>query len=77
MPSVISRTFRREIAGQSGGPSTRLAQDVGSADIRKLSGRTGEWRMPVGRWRVMLELDNRAGLIVVTRILARRDAYRS
>jgi mRNA interferase RelE/StbE len=52
------------------------AIDPGSVDLSKLRGRPGEWRIRVGSWRVILELDSRAGRMTVTRILARRDAYR-
>jgi len=54
----------------------RLAGDLTTAAIRKLSGRTGEWRLRVGRWRVLLDLDNRTGRITVTRVLPRSRAYR-
>ncbi len=53
----------------------RLSMDVGSTDIGKLAGRRGEWRIRVGRWRVILELDNTAGLINVARVLPRKDTY--
>lgn len=54
----------------------RLIADFGRADVRKLSGRGGEWRLRVGRWRVIFELDNQRGLINVTRVLPRGRAYR-
>ena len=53
-----------------------MADDPGTSDIRKLGGRRGEWRVRVGRWRVTLELDNEAGVINVTRVLPRKEAYR-
>ena len=55
---------------------TRLLADLGATDLRKLGGRTGEWRLRVGRWRVLLLLDNQAGRITVTRVLPRGRAYR-
>jgi mRNA-degrading endonuclease RelE of RelBE toxin-antitoxin system len=55
---------------------SRLSADLSAAAIRKLRGRTGEWRLRVGRWRVFLELDNRAGRITVTRVRPRSRAYR-
>jgi len=54
----------------------RLLRDLGTAGLRKLAGRRGEWRIRVGRYRVILELDNAAGELIVTRILPRKDAYR-
>lgn len=54
----------------------RMAGDPGAADITKLAGHQNEWRLRVGQWRVRFELDNRAGLIIVTRVLPRGRAYR-
>jgi mRNA-degrading endonuclease RelE of RelBE toxin-antitoxin system len=51
----------------------RLALETGTGDLRKLSGRPNEWRLRVGRWRVILELDNAAGRIVVVRVLPRNE----
>ncbi len=47
----------------------RLATALGLADVRELRGRTGEWRLRVGRWRVLLALDNRDGQIAESRAL--------
>ena len=52
------------------------AADPSSADIRKLGGRSDEWRVRVGSWRVLVELDSRTGTMIVLRVLTRRDAYR-
>jgi len=54
----------------------RAALDPASAHIAKLEGDGNRWRLRIGSWRVLLELDNRAGFITVTRVLDRRDAYR-
>ena len=54
----------------------RIHQGLGGLPLRKLRGREAEWRIPVGRWRIRLELDNAAGIIYVTRVLPRKDAYR-
>jgi mRNA interferase RelE/StbE len=54
----------------------RAAEDLGSADLKKLGGYEDEWRLRVGQWRVRLILDNQAGTIIVARVLARKDAYR-
>ncbi len=53
-----------------------IALNPGSAQLAKLEGGGNRWRLRVGTWRVLLDLDNRAGLITVTRVLDRRDAYR-
>lgn len=54
----------------------RLRDDPGMADLAKLSGRPNEWRLRVGRLRVILELDNASGTIRALRVLPRGRAYR-
>lgn len=67
-PERMRESIRRALA--------RLVVDPGRADLRKLEGRESEWRLWAGRWRVILELDNESGLIIVERILPRGRAYR-
>jgi mRNA-degrading endonuclease RelE of RelBE toxin-antitoxin system len=54
----------------------RLLGDFGSVDVTKLAGGGNRWRLRVGRWRALLELDNESGTILVTRVVARKDACR-
>ena len=58
------------------GSLRRLAEDPSTVDLRKLAGTPNTWRMRVGRWRVLLQADNRGGTMRVDRVLDRRDAYR-
>lgn len=51
-------------------------RDPGSVDLRKLRGTKDEWRIRVGRWRIILRLDNKTGVMVISRILPRDQAYR-
>jgi mRNA-degrading endonuclease RelE of RelBE toxin-antitoxin system len=53
----------------------RLAIDPSQGDFRKLQGGRG-WRLRVGRWRVLIDLDTRTGVMHVARVQDRRDAYR-
>jgi mRNA interferase RelE/StbE len=53
-----------------------LSDAIDTLDKRKLSGQDDTWRLRVGRWRVLLDVDNRAGTIVVLRVLPRDRAYR-
>ncbi|HEY3280888.1 MAG TPA: type II toxin-antitoxin system RelE/ParE family toxin [Armatimonadota bacterium] len=56
----------------------RLADDPGSVDLRKLAGRSDEWRMRVGMWRVRLVVHSDLGVLEVSRVLRRDDnTYRS
>jgi mRNA interferase RelE/StbE len=52
----------------------RLADDPGSADLRKLTGRA-EFRLRVGDWRVIIDLDIAARAIIIERVLPRGRAY--
>ena len=52
------------------------AADPSSVDLSKLAGRPGEWRIRVGSWRAIVELDSQSGAMTVTRVLPCRDAYR-
>jgi mRNA interferase RelE/StbE len=54
----------------------RAVDDPGSADVRKLGGRGDEWRLRVGRWRVILRLETATGTIYALRVLPRSRAYR-
>jgi mRNA-degrading endonuclease RelE of RelBE toxin-antitoxin system len=54
----------------------QLVADFGRADVRKLGGRSHEWRLRVGRLRVILALDNENGIINVIHVLPRGRAYR-
>ena len=53
-----------------------LADDLGGADVKKLTGRSDQWRLRVGRWRVILQMDNSTGTLYALRVLPRSEAYR-
>ena len=53
----------------------RAANDPSQVDLKKLQGGRG-WRLRVGNWRVLLELDGRTGIMRVAQVVNRRDAYR-
>jgi mRNA interferase RelE/StbE len=52
----------------------RLLERDPSLDLRRLHG-SDEWRLRVGDWRVRLQLDFDAHVIVVVRVLPRGRAY--
>jgi mRNA interferase RelE/StbE len=54
----------------------RVPDEFGAMDVTKLAGRGNRWRLRVGRWRVIFDVDNTTGTMLVTRVLARKDAYR-
>ena len=56
----------------------RLAAEPGSVDLTKLGGEENQWRLRSGRWRAILELDARTGVITILRVLPRNEGtYRS
>jgi len=54
----------------------RLLQDPGQVSLAKLGGRRDEWRVRVGSWRAIVQLDTATGVIRVLRVLPRGRAYR-
>jgi len=53
----------------------RLAEDPGSADIKKLKAGSEEWRLRVGSWRVRFRFEKGDGAIEVLRVLPRSKGY--
>ena len=53
-----------------------LAEDPKPPGSTKLKGYVSSWRIRVGYYRVIYELDETAGEIKVTRVAHRREAYR-
>ena len=62
---------------------TRVIQEIRAlggnprpSGCRKLKGSRGDWRIRVGAYRVLYEIDNRLRVIRVLRIRHRKEAYR-
>jgi mRNA interferase RelE/StbE len=53
-----------------------LGADPRPAGCRKLYGGSSEWRVRVGDYRVIYEVDDRGREVRVLRVRHRRDAYR-
>jgi mRNA-degrading endonuclease RelE of RelBE toxin-antitoxin system len=51
-----------------------LGRDRGGADVQKLQGRTAEYRLRVGQWRIRFAYDRTLRLIIVLRVLRRNEA---
>ncbi|HEU5423870.1 MAG TPA: type II toxin-antitoxin system RelE/ParE family toxin [Nitrolancea sp.] len=69
------RELPREDRQAIGRAIDQLVRDPGQADIRKLRGRP-DWRLRVGRWRVIFEMNTRASEIHVLAVDDRKDVYR-
>jgi mRNA interferase RelE/StbE len=54
--------------------SLRAYLQTREGDAAKLSGKTDQWRLRVGDWRVIFSLDAE-GAVHVLRVVNRRDAY--
>ncbi|MFZ0589816.1 MAG: type II toxin-antitoxin system RelE/ParE family toxin [Bryobacteraceae bacterium] len=52
-----------------------LAQNPRPTGCKKLKGYKNQWRLRVGDWRVVYLIDDKAGLISVTRIAHRSEVY--
>lgn len=50
--------------------------DQERGDVQKLAGRAGSYRLRVGDWRVLFRIEDGDRVMLVSRVLNRRDAYR-
>jgi mRNA interferase RelE/StbE len=54
----------------------RLADEPRPPGCRKLIGGTDDWRIRVGAYRILYEIDDRAKVLRINRVRHRRDVYR-
>jgi mRNA interferase RelE/StbE len=54
----------------------QLANDPRPPGCRKLIGGTNDWRIRVGVYRVVYEIDDRAKILRINRVRHRREVYR-
>lgn len=54
----------------------QLEDDARPVGSRKIVGTTSDWRIRVGDYRVLYEIDDTAKAIRIMRVRHRRDAYR-
>jgi len=77
---IIQRKAEKDLASVPKADALRITQAVLAlrtglkGDIKKLTNYRPEYRLRIGDWRVLFEVENRK--IVVYRILHRREAYR-
>lgn len=53
-----------------------LAHTPRPAGVKKLAGSRGDWRVRIGEYRIIYEIDDRAKTVTVMRVAHRRDSYR-
>lgn len=70
------RSLPTDIKRRIGAVIEALSKNPRPPGVRKLRGHERLYRIRVGRYRIVYEIDDRAKLIRVTRVRHRREAYR-
>jgi len=80
---VLERAAERDLKRLSAGDFHRiipnikaLAHDPRPPACRKLSGSKSDWRIRIGDYRVIYEIDDKAKAVRVMRVRHRREVYR-
>lgn len=80
---LIERPAERDLKSLEPNVQTRIIQAIRALaaeprprGCRKLAGSTADWRIRVGDYRIVYEIDRAARAITITRIRHRREAYR-
>lgn len=68
LPRVVFATALNEIIG--------LADDPRPTGVTKLVGSGSDYRVRIGEYRIVYELDDAQGIVTVLRVAKRSDAYR-
>ncbi|GMU66916.1 MAG: hypothetical protein AMXMBFR36_31900 [Acidobacteriota bacterium] len=72
LEAIEPRALRRRIVARIGA----LAEEPRPHGVEKLAGGGSRWRFRQGAYRIVYEIDNAGGSLVVVRIGHRRDVYR-
>ena len=71
MKSIPPTTFHRII------PHIKaLAENPRPSSCRKLTGSKNDWRIRIGDYRVLYEIDEKANAVRIMRVRHRREVYR-
>jgi len=70
------RSLPADIKHRVGLTVDSLSDNPFETGVRKLHGHRGLYRVRVGQYRVVYEIDEQRKLVLVTRIRHRREAYR-
>ena len=68
----LSRTLFSQITAKI----KELPSNPHPRESRKIKGSTKDWRLRIGDYRVLYEIDNATKKIIIMRIKHRREAYR-
>jgi len=69
--ALDSKTFERILA-----KIKALKTDARPQGVRKLVGRNNEYRLRIGNYRVLYEIDDKEKIVRIFRVLHRREVYR-
>ena len=80
---VFARSARRELEGLEAGVARRIITRIEALASQprpprcvKLQGADNLWRIRVGEYRVIYSIDDRAGIVDISAVRHRSDAYR-
>jgi mRNA interferase RelE/StbE len=80
---LLEKQAEKDLRGLESDLFTRVIRDIRAlgdnprpSACRKLKGSRGDWRIRVGAYRVLYEIDNRLRVVRVLRIRHRKEAYR-
>lgn len=80
----LSRRAEKEVLKLDGAMFARvktvideLSETPRPSGVRKLQGRENDWRIRVGRFRVLYSVDDADRRIIIHRVTDRKDVYRS
>lgn len=68
----LERTSFEQIASRI----KELASNPHPQGSKKISGSQNDWRLRIGDYRVLYEIDNKSRIIKIMRVKHRREAYR-
>ena len=78
-PEVLKELQRlpRPVFGSALRAIVGLVSEARPAGAKKLVGSSDDWRIRIGEYRIIYEIDEAEGRITVLRVAHRREAYRN
>jgi len=79
----LTRTAEKELLGMDASDFSSLSKAIDNLQngprlpgVRKLHGRSNQWRIRVGRFRVLFSIDDAHRQILIYRVTDRKDVYK-
>ena len=70
-------SYESKVRRQVDGRLEELRSNVRPHDARPLRGRPGAFRIDVGEYRILYDIDHKSRLVIVWRVGHRKDVYRN